>query len=856
MTTVTSQTIYRCCNDERVSAVRARAGLNGIEAIELVVPPGPLTSLPVELLVSFVKPIAVVPPPDALRVVGGQRGTALTVQSSAPTHDPAVIRIRLASSGDLATYELRLVDPGSPDQPLPGMDPVLAVAPFSFGVVCESTSDCGTIEPCPSPSYVEPLIDRLAKDFQSFRHVMLDRLSVLQPDWRDRDPADVRMALIELLAYVGDHLSYEQDAVATEAYLGTSRQRISVRRHARLVDYRMHDGLSARAWLQLEIGAVADVVSGPAAVSHGTFMTSPVERGLVLDLTTQPGRDERAELLRRGDVVFHVVGDDDDPSLGCMPQVFSQQHNRMLFHTWSGERCCLPPGSVRATLQGHLPSLAVGDVVILQEERDPRDGSIDNADSSLRHPVRLTHVDAGTAASHLADPATGDEITEVAWDDQDALPFTLTVSTEVSDGANGTVVHHDAAVVLGNIVLVEHGELQEPETLDIPTGRRPWRPRLDVPGVSQVLPPPGPDRSAAAIRRGSPESALAMVRLENADGVWLTGADLLGAGNGRRMVVEVDNDSFAWLRFGAAEADGQFLHGRPPRASQIEAASATVTYRVGVGSSGNVAAGAIDRTVITGDADTTLGASLLAGGVIVGISNPLPAWGGAEPESIERVRQRAPFAFQVTAQERAVTAEDYAARAMRFTDDAGPDAAGGVQRAVARLRWTGSWYTVFVAVDRFNGLPVDAGFETRLRDYLDRYRMAGHDVEIEPATDVPLEIRLLARIAPEAFRGRVMDELSSRLSNRRLADGSLGLFHPDRFTFAQTVYLSPVVAAAQAVAGVVDVRVTRFGPYRLPSVEARDSGYITVGRREIARLDNDPSRPQHGVLAINLEGGR
>ena len=62
---------------------------------------------------------------------------------------------------------------------------------------------------------------------------------------------DIGITLVELLAYVGDHLSYYQDAVATEAYLGTARQRISVRRHARLVDYAMHEGCNARAWVTI-----------------------------------------------------------------------------------------------------------------------------------------------------------------------------------------------------------------------------------------------------------------------------------------------------------------------------------------------------------------------------------------------------------------------------------------------------------------------------------------------------------------------------------------------------------------------------------------------------------------------------
>ena len=44
---------------------------------------------------------------------------------------------------------------------------------------------------------------------------MLDRMSALMPQWRERNPADLGVALVEVLAYVGDYLSYQQDAVAT-----------------------------------------------------------------------------------------------------------------------------------------------------------------------------------------------------------------------------------------------------------------------------------------------------------------------------------------------------------------------------------------------------------------------------------------------------------------------------------------------------------------------------------------------------------------------------------------------------------------------------------------------------------------
>ena len=93
----------------------------------------------------------------------------------------------------------------------------------------------------------EPRLDYLAKDYDSFRRLMLDRMAQLVPGFAERSPADFTVALVETLAYVGDHLSYTQDAVATEAYLGTARRRTSLRRHARpLKPYRQQIRMKKR----------------------------------------------------------------------------------------------------------------------------------------------------------------------------------------------------------------------------------------------------------------------------------------------------------------------------------------------------------------------------------------------------------------------------------------------------------------------------------------------------------------------------------------------------------------------------------------------------------------------------------
>jgi hypothetical protein len=89
-----------------------------------------------------------------------------------------------------------------------------------------------------------------------------------------------------------------------------------------------------------------------------------------------------------------------------------------------------------------------------------------------------------------------------------------------------------------------------------------------------------------------------------------------------------------------------------------------------------------------------------------------------------------------------------------------------------------------------------------------------------------------------------------------LPEGRLGLFHPDRFSFGQTVYLSPLIAAAQAVAGVASVEATVFQRFGIPSPAGLSDGLLRFDRLEIARLDNDPSFPEHGEFRLTLLDGK
>jgi len=313
--------------------------------------------------------------------------------------------------------------------------------------------------------------------------------------------------------------------------------------------------------------------------------------------------------------------------------------------------------------------------------------------------------------------------------------------------------------------------------------------------------------------------------LDLAQNEWTPLYDLLDSGpTDKYFVVETETDGAAYLRFG----DDQY--GSCPEPGSIF----TANYRVGNGVRGNVGAETIAHIVIDNTA-------------IVSVRNPLAARGGAEQESIEDVRQKAPSAFRT--QERAGIQKDYAEVAQRDPT---------IQRAAATFRWTGSWRTVFLSVDRMGGVPVSSDFKTALYSRMDRYRMAGYDMDIDDPLYVTLEINMTVCVLQDYFRGHVKAALLEVFSSRVLPDGRKGVFHPDNFTFGQPVYLSPFYAAAMAVEGVSFVQITLFQRQDRPDPQqvALANGKLEMGRMEIARIDNDPSFPEHGVFRLIMEGGK
>src|SRR5580765_483297 len=108
-----------------------------------------------------------------------------------------------------------------------------------------------------------PVIDYMARDYDSLLRAMRDLIPHKLPEWQDNtNEADFGNVLLELFAHVGDILSYYQDRVANESFLGTARGRRSVIEHLRLIGYRLSTAVPAAASMNVTApGTVNTVVT-------------------------------------------------------------------------------------------------------------------------------------------------------------------------------------------------------------------------------------------------------------------------------------------------------------------------------------------------------------------------------------------------------------------------------------------------------------------------------------------------------------------------------------------------------------------------------------------------------------------
>lgn len=730
-------------------------------------------------------------------------------------------------------YSLDLVD-------LPQVDRFFRSARFVFqeggGSPEQSTARPSLVSPREIPE-----IDYLAKDYESFRRLLLEQLRAFVPSWHETHAADLGITLVELLAYAADYLSYYQDAAATEAYIATARRRISVRRHARLVDYRLHEGCNARCWVQFKIDR-ARTEDGVSDRSQGDEEWLSLPAGIEvltysgrLPSILKAGSLEHTNAMLRKPLVFRTLE----------PCRLHPNDNSIPIYTWGTEDFVLPAGTTSAALCGHFDWPA-GQVLIFERRWDPGAGSAEEVDPRERQVVRLRQPARPTTDPAVTQDSKPMQITEIEWFAEDALKVDFPVSICLSDSTEGVL-----SLVRGNLVLVDHGgshyEVLEP----VPAEGR-FNPSLQRRGLThRVQHDPAKSRLEPATgallqdpRRALPELALYALEPEEVEAYgasgmpldalrrthrhgWLPRQDLLASHRfARDFVAEMDNDSVAYLRFGD---DRNGLQPVPGTVFQA-------VYRVGLGPRGNVGAYALRHAVIPQEILKVADRKNLR---LVEVKNHLAGGGGQSPEPLDKARLFAPAALRSRLSRQSCVIEaDYVEIAERHPE---------VRRAAAKSRWNGSRNRVELYVQRPLGRRVDAAFRRRLQTFMEPHLIVGSQLEISAPRYIPLDIRLTVWAPPTVRREVLAQQLQDRIDA-----GEVGLLQVDYFTFGKSVYKSEVIAEAMALPQVDHVDLEVFQRWGRASRRELDSGEIEIQPLEIAQLENDPAAPHRGTLQITF----
>jgi hypothetical protein len=265
------------------------------------------------------------------------------------------------------------------------------------------------------------------------------------------------------------------------------------------------------------------------------------------------------------------------------------------------------------------------------------------------------------------------------------------------------------------------------------------------------------------------------------------------------FIIEVDEDDQAFVIFG----DGDF--GLiPPPGTIIKA-----TYRIGGGTDGNVAANTVE-TIVDAPQLSLLGAK---------VTNPHPATGGAERESIENAVEHGPGVFR--SQKRAVTAGDYMDLARDFK---------GVGKVRAEK---GNWNKVILYVAPQGGGNISDVLRKNLLAYFEDKRPVSTIVEIRDVDYVKIYVTAEVGIQSYYSWEHVKEQVQAA-GNKLLAF--------DNVDFAQTIYLSKFYEAIEAIEGVAYVTINEFGPGKTPPGDdfISKDGKIVLKENEIPVIPSDP----------------
>ncbi len=765
-----------------------------------------------------------VPPTDIFAITGGSRifggtgrGRVQVTEVAAAAADS--LRLRVEPIGDYSTYTLGARYEAVAGSPL--IDPMFERLDFKFRPGCFNLN-CAPQWEKGRPSVQKPVIDYLAKDFDSFKHVLINAMRERVPDWAPTSEADLDQVLIDLIAAEADELSDFQDRVMTEAYLARARKRVSLARHARLLDYHIHQGNQASTWLAFRVNSDLTLPEG-----FGVWT----------------GKAWSAE----GAVVFITEQTQD-----CLVHL-----NELALYRWGDTVTALEAGATEAELALPAPLVAgaqadadaLRDVfrrvdiryLLIEETLNPETGTVHGHDKSKRQLLRLR--DGAQAAESVFDPLAGEWLVRVHWRFEDALQRRYCFLTRCSGQPStpGVTAFH------GNVILASHG--------------RPYRTRFHPAGTdlaptdtSQLLYqdaahfeptrwgalcrlPNGPLAYRATPPGGEvPPRSTLRVSVSGFASPWQEQSDLIERrGDEEYFLVETDEYDVSRIRFGNG------VNGRALPSDAV----VTCDYQVGRGSRGNVGP------------DTLTGFNPVAADVAA-VWNPFDVTDGRDPEPSPQIIRRVPEAYR-SRQLRAVTLNDYVRRAEELPE---------VAHAHAGYAWTGSWRTVRIAIDPQGSTTLEEGIRREVAAHLDAVRLIGEDLEVRGARYVALDIMLRLCAHADYWPEDLSVELEMEFSDGYTPDGRRGFFHPDDWTFGQPLYASQLMGRVLKVQGIervllVSMRrweagvgatdVVSVNPEDLPEVAV---ARVEVGPAEIIEVANDPNQLERGRIQFDILGGR
>jgi hypothetical protein len=771
------------------------------------------------------------------RVIAGPASGQVQVTSVAfPNADQPILILTVSPLGDYSTYYLSVATSVFPPVDKIVIDPLLNEIGFKFRPACFSANCAPDWGAAPRP-VVEPVIDYLAKDYESFRLTMVEAMTQRVPDWQPTSEADLDQVLLDLFSAAADELSDYQDRVMNEAYLASARKRVSLARHARLMDYHIHQGNQASTILALEF----DLSVEPDETLR-QFELNPV-------LPIPPFKPPPF-------IVWSGEAKKEDSSIIFATQESQVMHellNRMGLYTWSDAIPTLPAGSTSADLKlfptdttpaGKKNAATVlqnlirdGKIkrLLIQERLNRSTGLAPGRDPGKRQLLTLLPKDKGATA--MLDPVTGEWFVRVHWEKRDALRSSYCFTVDC-DPPVGKV--EDISQFHGNLVTVFHGKpvittFLESDKLLTTAGEFHFK-RLDSGAVICKLP-----QTSLAYRNTlpggdvPPQSTLSLFVSQppGPEDQWDELPNLIHSDdsdeNGDHFVVETDENGQSIIRFGNG-TNGKVL----PKNSRVRC-----EYQVGNGADGNIGA---DKLIFF-DPATLNNAPL--GTIITGCWNPFDITDGRAPEPVAEIIRRVPEAYRAR-QLRAITLKDYVDRAEQLSE---------VSRAAASYAWTGSWRTVRITIDPKGTDVLEESAREKITRHLDAVRLIGEDLEIRAPRFVPLEITVILCTHPDFWPEDIKSILEQEFSTGYTPDGRLAFFHPDLWTFGQVIHQSEIIGRIQKVEGADHVKSVTIKRWNGQTTFDADHE-MKLEANEIIQVLSDPDHLEKGLITFVVKGGR